>query len=239
MTDTKRRLLDRMLIQGQVTAVEPLGPRMRLIRISGDGMTGLTYKPGQQVRVTVAESPAALDWLVGTLRTYSVWDYDGSTLELVVFDHGEGPGATWGRGVKPGDDLQMLKPQGNFTLGDASYHLFVGEETASVAFGAMLRAMPPNARALAVIEVDEPEDALPLTGEVRWHYRYGASAADSKTLLEAVRQEPLPDEPGIAYLAGEARTIQAVRSYLVKERGWPRRSVLTKPFWTPGKKGMD
>jgi hypothetical protein len=26
---------------------------------------------------------------------------------------------------------------------------------------------------------------------------------------------------------------------LVRERGWPRRSVLTKPFWTPGKRGMD
>ncbi|MEO3828389.1 SIP domain-containing protein [Actinomadura sp. B10D3] len=39
--------------------------------------------------------------------------------------------------------------------------------------------------------------------------------------------------------AGEARTVQAVRAHLVRERGWPRRSVLVKPFWTPGKRGME
>ena len=36
--------------------------------------------------------------------------------------------------------------------------------------------------------------------------RAGASAASSETLLDAVRALKLPDEPGIAYLAGEART---------------------------------
>ncbi|MEV4085779.1 SIP domain-containing protein [Nonomuraea fuscirosea] len=49
----------------------------------------------------------------------------------------------------------------------------------------------------------------------------------------------LPDTPGVAYLAGEARTIQAVRAHLVGERGWHRRDVRTKPFWTPGRKGLD
>jgi NADPH-dependent ferric siderophore reductase len=239
MAETKSRLLDRLLVSGQVSEVEVLGPRMRLIRVGGESIAGLSWKPGQQVRVIVAGSPAAIDWLVGTLRTYSVWDYDGSTLELVVFDHSEGPGAAWARAVRPGDDIQMLKPQGNFTLRDAGYHLFVGEETASVAFGAMLRAVPSDSQAVTVLEVEDESDALPLKGEVRWHYRHGASAADSASLVEAVRQETLPAEPGIAYVAGEARTIQAVRSYLVKERGWDRRSVLTKPFWTPDKKGMD
>jgi NADPH-dependent ferric siderophore reductase len=53
-----------------------------------------------------------------------------------------------------------------------------------------------------------------------------------------VQDTDLP-EPGIAYLAGEARTIQALRTHLVQDRGWPRQSVITKPFWTPGKKGME
>ncbi|MGH3241328.1 MAG: hypothetical protein ACRDNL_13190 [Spirillospora sp.] len=33
--------------------------------------------------------------------------------------------------------------------------------------------------------------------------------------------------------------MQAVRAHLVGERGWPRGSVLVKPFWTPGKRGME
>ena len=187
----------------------------------------------------VAKSPAALDWLMGTLRTYSVWNYDGESLELIAYDHAEGPGAAWARGAAVGDEVVLMKPQGDFTLRPAPFHLFVGEETASVALGAMLRAVPAAERAIALIEVQEPADALPLTGDVHWHYRGSQPAADSKSLVDAVRAVVLPDEPGIAYLAGEARTIQVARSYLVKERGWPRRSVLTKPFWTPGKTGME
>jgi NADPH-dependent ferric siderophore reductase len=43
----------------------------------------------------------------------------------------------------------------------------------------------------------------------------------------------------VAYLAGEARTIQAVRRHLVEDRGWDRRAVVTHPFWTPGRRGLD
>ena len=32
-------------------------------------------------------------------------------------------------------------------------------------------------------------------------------------LANALRRLPLPDYPGIAYLAGEARTIQTLRKY--------------------------
>jgi NADPH-dependent ferric siderophore reductase len=57
--------------------------------------------------------------------------------------------------------------------------------------------------------------------------------------VKAVRALDLPAEPGVAYVAGEARTIQAVRAHLVRDRGWSRRDVVTKPFWTPGKTGLD
>ncbi|WP_374195779.1 SIP domain-containing protein [Streptomyces sp. ISL-24] len=48
-----------------------------------------------------------------------------------------------------------------------------------------------------------------------------------------------PEPGGVAYVAGEARTAQAVRQLLVREFGWDRRPVLTKPFWTPGKRGLE
>jgi NADPH-dependent ferric siderophore reductase len=66
-----------------------------------------------------------------------------------------------------------------------------------------------------------------------------ATAKDSAGLAEAVRALDLPDQPGVAYLAGEARTIQALRKILITERGWDRRDILTKPFWTPGRTGME
>lgn len=67
-----------------------------------------------------------------------------------------------------------------------------------------------------------------------------AGAAGSAALVDAVRRLQLPDPAGgAAYVAGEARTVQLVRQVLVRERGWDRRAVLTKPFWAPGKRGME
>jgi len=233
----KRRLLDSLLIKGRIESVDVLGPRMRRIRLGGPPLRGLDWNAGQQVRVQVGGLAVPLDWLTGLRRTYSIWDYDGFALELCVFDHGVGPGSAWARTAAPGDEVLISKPQGDFTLRDSAFHLFVGEETASVAFGPMIRKLPAAARAYAVIEVAEPEDQLPLDGDIVWRHRGEAPAHDSTTLRKAVAELDFPI--GTAYLAGEARTIQAVRKHLVEERNWPRRSVLTKPFWTPGKTGME
>jgi NADPH-dependent ferric siderophore reductase len=159
-------------------------------------------------------------------------------LDLAVLDHGDGPGVDWARHARPGQLVAFTRPQGTLTARPSGSHLLIGEETAAVAFGAILRALRVDQNALTIIEADEPGDQLPLPGDVHWHYRHGRSAASSASLVRAVRNTSLPG-PGTAYLAGEARTIQALRSHLTGDRGWPRHAIITKPFWTPGKKGME
>ncbi|WP_204038956.1 siderophore-interacting protein [Acrocarpospora phusangensis] len=171
------------------------------------------------------------------LRTYSVWDLDGG-LELRVLDHGDGPGARWARSLAVGDEVTFNKPEGAFVVQEGAYHLFVGEETAAVAFGPMIRKLA-GASVYGVVEVAGPDDRLDLGDGIQWLYRGDRSAAESGQLVEAVRRLELPAEPGVAYVAGEAKTVQMVRDHLVRERDWPRRSVLTKPFWTPGKVGLE
>lgn len=83
---------------------------------------------------------------------------------------------------------------------------FAGDATASVAFGAMLRALPADAPVHCVVEA---ADRLPLPREVTW----------TDNLLDTLRALDRPDEPGVAYLAGEARV--------------PGRPP------APGKRGMD
>ncbi|WP_317452547.1 siderophore-interacting protein [Streptomyces sp. CBMA29] len=245
----KRRLLDRLLLPARVNAVRQLAPRMRHITLTGAELAGLTWQPGQHVRLQVGAAPGAVDWLVGTLRTYTVWDYDGENLELIVYQHGddEGPGADWARTARPGDELRLMKPEGSFVTAPGAYHLFAGEETAQVAYGPMLRALPATARAFGCLEVDTPDERLDLDSDggpqknwdLRWTFRQGRPAASATTLVDAVRALDLPAEPGVAYLAGEARTIQLIRRHLTEDRGWPRRAIRTKPFWTPGRKGLD
>ncbi|KAA9150719.1 siderophore-interacting protein [Amycolatopsis acidicola] len=220
------RLLDRMFVRGTVEEIEDLTPRLRRIRITGDAVGALEWTPGQHVRVRVG--PGLRDML----RTYSVWAFGSGGLDLCVFEHGEdGPGSRWAREVRQGQRVSFTKPEGRFVpRPDAPYHVFAGDETASVAFGAILRALPAGAPVYGVVELGSPEDALPLRD---------LGTTERGSLVAAVRALELPSEPGVAYLAGETRTCQAVRSHLVRERGWPRRSVLIKPFWMPGKRGMD
>ncbi|MFG2039411.1 siderophore-interacting protein [Dactylosporangium sp. NPDC048998] len=230
------RLWEMLFVRATVAEAETTG-RFRRIRLRAEALRGVEWRPGQQVRVDVGAAGA----LTPLLRTYSVWDRAGDAVELQALLHGDGPGARWMAAVQAGDEALISRPKGDFVTRPAAYHLFVGEETASVAFGAMLRALPAPERAAsrAVVEIAGPQDRLALDGDVTWVPRDGDSAADSKALVAAVRQMELPSEPGQAYVAGEARTVQAVRQHLVRDRGWPRRSVLTKPFWTPGKRGME
>lgn len=203
------------LLAGTVLGVEDITSRIRRIRIGGDDLRDLRWTPGQHVRVRVGTL---------TLRTYSIWDYDGD-LDLCVLDHPDaGPGARWARQVETGQRVSFTRPEGRLVVkDDAPYHLFVGDATASVAFGAMLRKL--TATAHVVLEGD---DRLTLPREVTW----------TDNLLDTLRDLDL-DEPGAAYIAGEARACQAVRRHLTHERGWPRRATVVKPFWTPGKRGMD
>ncbi|GAA0982124.1 hypothetical protein GCM10009555_051480 [Acrocarpospora macrocephala] len=297
-----RRVRDLILVTGLVTEVRMVAGRMLGIRVEGEGIGDLAWVAGQQVRVLVTDPLTFQNWRRPRdfLRTYSVWNLDGG-LELRVLDHGDGPGARWARGLKVGDEVTFNKPEGAFVAQKAAFHLFVGEETAAVAFGPMIRGLDSSASVYGVVEVAGPEDRLELGDRIQWIFRGERSAAESDALVEAVRELSLPGDGdgdgdgsgsgggdgsdghghgggghgdgdghgggdgrgygsddghggydggggegkskgsggGVAYVAGEAKTVQRVREHLVRERGWSRRAVLTKPFWTPGKIGME
>ncbi|TDC78730.1 siderophore-interacting protein [Streptomyces hainanensis] len=240
---TRRSISDRFLLGGTVEDVTPLTPRTRRIRIGGVGGAGareLVWRPGQHVRVLVGDPGTARAWMTGfrdLLRSYSVWDHDAraGTLDLCVLDHGDdGPGVRWARRVRVGQRVAFTRPEGRVVLDrHAPHHLFVGDETASVAFRPMLQTLPATARVHGVIGVAAPEDRLPLPRADELHWIYGRPLADAVHALD------LPAEPGVAYVAGEAHTCQAVRRHLTRTLGWPRRSVIVKPFWAPGRRGLD
>lgn len=242
-------LRDAVFLSAIVSEIERLTPRMRRIRFSGPRLRGLTWTPGQHVRLQVESLRESVLRLhpYPVLRTYSIYDVDPDrgALDLVMVDHdGEPKGATpagrWARAAVVGDHAHLTRPQGKLVVRhDAPYHVFAGEETASVAFAAMLRSMRPTAEIYGVIEAGSDAEHLPLATPLTRVGRGDGPAANSAVLADALRGLPLPDYPGIAYLAGEALTIQTLRKILITERGWDRRQIRTKPFWTPGRIGME
>jgi NADPH-dependent ferric siderophore reductase len=242
-------LRDAVFLSATVSEIEKLTPRMRRIRFSGPRLQGLTWTPGQHVRLQVESLRESVLRLhpYPVLRTYSIYnaDPDLGTLDIVMVDHDGDPKAAtparrWATATSIGDHAHITRPQGKLVIRhDAPYHVFAGEETASVAFAAMLRSMHPTAEVYGVIEAATDTDHLPLAPPLTRVERGDAPAANSAVLADALRSLPLPDYPGIAYLAGEARTIQTLRKILITERGWDRRQIRTKPFWTPGRTGME
>jgi NADPH-dependent ferric siderophore reductase len=238
-----KTLRDAVFLSATVSEIEQLTPRMRRIRFSGNRLQGLTWRPGQHIRLQVAGLLHPND----ALRSYSIYDADPDvgTLDIVMLDHNADPGAgtpagRWAAAATIGDQARFTRPQGNFVVrDDAPYHLFAGEETASVAFAAMVRSLPTAAGVHGVIEAADQADHLPLARPLRQVQRGDVAAKDSAVLTDAVRALRLPNHPGVAYLAGEARTVQSVRKVLIAEHGWDRRNIRTKPFWTPGRTGME
>jgi NADPH-dependent ferric siderophore reductase len=242
-------LRDAMFLSATVGEIDALTPRMRRIRFSGPRLQGLTWTPGQHIRLQVAGLGESFLRLRpnDALRTYSIFDADPDvgTLDIVMFDHDGDPKVVtparrWATAVEIGDQVHITRPQGNFVLNNnAPYHVFAGEETASVAFAAMLRSLQPSAEVHGVVEAAADTDHLAPARPLTRVERGDAPAANSVVLADGLRALRLPDHPGVAYLAGEARTIQTLRKILMTERGWGRRQIRTKPFWTPGRTGME
>lgn len=212
---------------------------LKRIRLEGEGLIGLEWHPGQQVRVPVRGDGEDL-----TLRTYSIWDYHPASgeMDLVVMLHGNGPGSAWAQGLQVGDEVVVFGPQGSFVLNPrARWHLFVGDETGSVAMQAMLRAVPRGQPVMAIFEGDRPEDALPPLGEhdpTEWVFRRGREAGAGSPMGDRLAELEFPEGPGCAYLAGEMSAALGMRDFLLAKRGWKRMNIRCKTFWAKGKQGL-
>ncbi|RJL35692.1 siderophore-interacting protein [Bailinhaonella thermotolerans] len=246
MSRTMRdRLFGKYAMEAAITVAEQVTPAIRRIRLETDQPIAFPYTPGQHVRIQLKDPLSAAGILrpADTLRTYTIWDLDAGRRAIELRVHlypGDGIGLRWARAARPGDRVTFWWPQGDFFTREADFHVFIGEETAGVAFGPMIRGLGASAEVHGVLEGETPEHDLPLPGTppLRRVHRHGAPAFASPVLLAAVAELDLPGNAGAAYVAGEARTCRLVRDFLVRERNWPRASIKTKPFWTPGKRGL-
>src|SRR5690242_19962869 len=191
----KRGIADRILMLRHATAieVERLRPRILRVRLGGPQITQV--RPGQHIRVKVREDSMVLrTYTVAAINTRQQW------LDLWIYQPSDEstPGLDWSRTVAPGDPVTFMGPSGRFVVQpDAPYHLVVGEETAQVAFAAILGATRPGESVQGVVEVSTPDERIdfPRADELTWTYRGDLPAAQSAGLLEAVRALPLPSAP--------------------------------------------
>jgi ferric-chelate reductase (NADPH) len=240
MTSTKGVLLAAMgrlvLRDARVAEVHEVSAHVRRIVISGEGLLDVVWRAGDKIQVLLPTRD---------VRTYTpaAWDADKGTTELLVFDHGDSPGAVWGRRVRAGDGCRFVGPQRSLGRSRGRAGIVFGDETSYAVALAMARAVP-SAPLACVLEVGDRAEGEAVVAAIGLGDRAQVAVIERRAndahladvtseLARGLRAHP----GGELLLTGRAQSIQAVRARLraagVRDRG------ANKAYWAPGKTGLD
>jgi NADPH-dependent ferric siderophore reductase len=200
---------------------------MRRVSVRAGSMAGVAIRPAQDVELLLREVTGRR-----VKRRYTIRHArpDEGELDLDVLLHGEGAGSAWGEHAAVGDEVSFQGPRGKLELRPAPWHVLCGDESALPAIAAIAEALPDGERAVAVIEVQEPSDRLPVAADVRWVHRGDHPPGTPDLLVPAAEQLDLPFGTAHAYLLGETRSMVALRA-LLEARGVAHEDVFVKGYW--------
>jgi NADPH-dependent ferric siderophore reductase len=217
-----------------VTAVADLTPRMRRVTLAGPSLRGLQARPAQDVQLLLTTPSGSR-----VKRRYTIRAARPGLGEIDVdgLRHGHGPGSDWVTEAQPGQHVDILGPLGKLELQPADWHLFVGDEAALPAFCALAEALPDGPRAVAVVEVGDTSDELPIhRADTTWLHRGDADPGRVELLAAGLGKLSVPPGDGRAYLLGESRAVVALRP-LVTALGVPDERIYLKGYWNLGRAG--
>jgi NADPH-dependent ferric siderophore reductase len=203
---------------------------MRRVTVQSDEMAGVTIRPAQDVELLLREVSGRR-----VKRRYTIRHSRPAAgeLDLDVLLHGDGPGASWGANARPGDVVEFQGPRGKLELRPAPCHVLIGDESALPAIAAICDALPEDESALAVIEVQDASDELPVTAGTRWVWRGDTPPGTADLLTAALRDVEVPADAH-AYLMGETRAMVALRTVL-ESRGVAHDAIFVKGYWNVGR----
>jgi NADPH-dependent ferric siderophore reductase len=236
---TSIQLAERLGAQSHVCEIVSstrLSTSIVAIELGGNAKV-LAGVPGNDIMIRLADAHGRL-----VSRRYSVRSVDEAkdTLTLWVTVEHEGPGSTWAQDAKPGDVIDVIGPRGKIPLDpDADWHLFVGDASALGAAYRMAGSIEVPSRAIFIIEIDAPDDALSATFDEGLGVtgifvdRKGRDMKDPAGLFSGLAAFELPSGVGHAYLFGEFHVVRALQSALL-DRGVTPEQISHKPYWRAG-----
>ncbi|OLR92533.1 siderophore-interacting protein [Actinokineospora bangkokensis] len=145
-------------------------------------------------------------------RTYTIRHRTPDELAIDFVHHGDtGLAGPWAAAVRPGEEFSFMGPGGAYRPDDsADWHLFAGDAAALPAIGAAIESLPAHAVGVAFLEVDDSAEEQKFVTEAAVDIRWVAPG----TLVDAVREYPLPAGRGHAFVHGETGAVKQLRSVL-------------------------
>lgn len=157
----------------------------------------------------------------------------------------DGPGALWAQSARPGDHVDVVGPRGKITLDPlADWHLFIGDTSAIGSFYRMASAIEVPGRAIFIVEINHPDDAITSTFDeglgitAVFIDRHGRAANDATGVLSGLAALEFPPDLGHAYLFGEFSVMKAAEAAL-RDRGFNDEMISRKAFWRAGRSNAD
>ncbi|MEO6279746.1 siderophore-interacting protein [Roseateles sp.] len=211
----------------EVTRVERLSPHFVAITLHGDSLANFRSDSfDDHVKVFFDDTPGEPARRDYTPRSFNVQRLE-LTLEFAL--HGSGAASDWARQAAVGQRLVVAGPRGSMVIPvDYDWHLLIGDATALPAVHRRLEELPPEARVIALLQVDDAADRrlFPEQMQVQW-------VETTAELQAAVAALTLPEGEGFAWAAGEASAMAAVRPLLVA-KGLTKEALKVAAYWKAG-----
>jgi NADPH-dependent ferric siderophore reductase len=228
MPETAPARRTRRVLQTRVQDVRRLTPKLIRIVVSGDDLDGFG------VGAYTDHWPR--------VRTFTVQHWDAGRRELTIdfVDHGDsGVAGPWATSAQPGDGLQLMGPGGAYTPDpDADWHLMAGDESVLPAISASLARVPAGVPVHVVVEVDGPEDEVPLEtpGDLRVQWLHRRDRNGTGDLVPgALRALDFPAGTVHAFVHGEASMDLGLLEARPRRRGLARGQGRVEPAGRGGR----
>ena len=231
-----------------VLHAEPRSVRMMRVVVGGVGLEGLELpEPAASVRFLVPwpgetfELPMwngneflLADGRRSALRTFTPVHLDGHELTIDIVRHRGGAIADWSETASPGDPCAISGPGRGETIDEsADRYVLLGDETAIPAIEQLLRVIPASMEVDVHLEVDHPDARLVLpdhpAATVVWHPAVDTEPPGT-SLRRAIAGTTVTGGTRV-WAAGEAASMQAIRTHLFDERATPRSHTTIRGYW--------
>lgn len=176
----------------------------------------------------------------GAIRcsTYTVRAFreDMRELDIDFVVHEGGLASEWAQSARSGDTITVNRPRGICAPpADTAWQLLVCDATGLPALSRLLEQTPRHVQTRVFVEVASAAHELDLPhhdfATVTWLHRSGNGVAPSR-MADVVRAMPLAPTPGYIWVAGEQRTVRAIRKYIRQDLKLPPQRYELVAYWT-------
>ncbi len=226
-----RALIRLLTKQAKVVETERIAEGFYILTLESAEFRRQPWAPGQKLQITLGSA--------FTARTFTPIDWDAAAgrTRILGYDHGSGPGSAWISAAKAGDVCDVFGPRASLDFSRVGTCVVLGDETSI----GLCHALFGHVDLLpCLLEVNKVENVRQVFGrlDLSGVKLFERTQGDAH-LEEIERGLPALVSAGATFaVTGRASFVQRLNRAL-KALGTAGSHIKPKPYWSPGKTGLD